>query len=377
MAVSVVKVASKGQFREFLRFGPELYRDNPYYVPALRLDDMNSLDRSRNAAFDFCEAEYFLAYRDGRLAGRVAAIINAEANERWNVKAVRFGWIDFVDDIEVSRALLDKVSEWGRARGMTLIQGPLGFSDFDREGMLVEGFDQLATQATIYNYPYYPQHLQRLGYTKTAGWIEKRLTVPKEVPPRHVRLCGLIKERYNLHTEHYTTTRELVRKRGLDIFNLVNESYRDLTGYSTLTDRQIEQYAKMYMPFVDHRMVCLIADANDRLVGLGVSMPSISRALQKSGGRLLPLGWWHLIKALFLKHSDTLDLLLVAVAAEYRNKGVNSIMMAELVQNYIDMGFNWAETTLELEDNVQVQAMWAEYEPRIHKRHTLFSKELQ
>lgn len=377
MTVNVVRVTSKRQLRKFIGFNLELYKDNPYSVPALFFDEMNTLDPKRNAAFEFCEAEYYLAYKADKLVGRVAAIINTSSNTRWNVKAVRFGWLDFIDDLDVSKALLETVSAWGRQRGMTTIQGPLGFSDLDREGMLVEGFDQLATQATSYNYPYYPIHLQKLGYSKVSGWIEKRLTVPDEVPPRHVRLSEMIKERYHLHSEHYPTTRELVKKRGIDIFNLVNESYRDLVGYSALSDRQIKQYSELYMPLVDHRMVCLVADENDRLVGLGVSMPSVSEALQKARGRLMPFGWWYLFKALFVKHPDTLDLLLVAVASDYRNKGVNSIMMAELVKNYIEMGFKWAETTLELEDNVKVQAMWTEYKPKIHKRHTLFSKNLQ
>ena len=326
MAVTIKKVSTKQELKQFIRFNYQLYKDNPYSVPDLYDDMLNTFNKRKNAAFEFCEADYFLAYKEGKIVGRVAAIINHKANETWGKKEVRFGWIDYTDDTEVSEALIRTVEQWGRERGMTHIQGPLGFTDLDAEGMLIEGFDQLSTMATTYNYPYYPAHMERLGFRKDADWVEYKLYVPDAIPEKHLRIARLIQEKYGLKVKKYKSGRKIARDYGQAIFELINEAYAPLYGYSALSQRQIRQYVKMYLPILDLRMVTLVTDQDDRLVAVGLSMPSLAKALQKAHGRLLPFGWFYLLKALFFKHrSKVLDLLLVAVKPEYQSKGVNTV----------------------------------------------------
>lgn len=376
MAVIIKKVETKKELKEFIRFNYEMYKDNPYSVPDLYDDMLNTFSREKNAAFEFCEADYFLAFKDGKLVGRVAAIINSRANETWNKKEVRFGWIDFIDDLEVSKALLDAVAQWGKERGMEVLQGPLGFTDFDAEGMLVDGFDQLSTMATIYNYPYYPQHMERLGFEKEVDWVEYKIYVPDEIPEKHKRISELIQRKYNLKIKKYTSSKAIAKEYGQAIFELMNEAYSPLYGFSRLSQRQIEQYIKMYLPIVDLRMVTLITDADDHLVGVGISMPSLSKALQKAKGKMLPLGWYHLLKALFLKHAKVLDLLLVAIKPEYQNKGVNALLFSDLIPVYRQMGFEYAESNPELEMNGKVQAQWEYFRTELHKRRRAYAKKI-
>ena len=317
MAITIKKVSTKRELKKFIRFNYRMYKGNPYSVPDLYDDMLNTFNKKKNAAFEFCEADYFLAYRDDKIVGRVAAIINNRANEKWECKNVRFGWIDFIDDPEVSSALIKTVEDWGKERGMTHITGPLGFTDFDAEGMLIEGFDQLSTMATIYNHPYYPVHMERLGFEKDADWVEYKIYIPDAIPDKHKRISELIQRKYNLKIKKYTSGRKIAKDYGQEIFELMNEAYSPLYGYSPLTQRQINQYVKMYLPILDLRMVTLITDADDKLVCVGISMPSLAEALQKSHGRLLPLGWFYLLKALFMKRrAKMLDLLLVAVKPE-------------------------------------------------------------
>lgn len=377
MAITIKKVSNRSELKKFIRFNYELYKNNPYSVPDLYDDMLNTFNKRKNAAFEFCEADYFLAYRDNRIVGRVAAIINHRANEKWQKKEVRFGWIDFVDDDEVSGALVETVEAWGRERGMTHIIGPLGFTDMDAEGMLVEGFDQLSTMATIYNYPYYPQHIEQLGFRKDADWVEYKIYVPDVIPDKHRRISELIQRKYNLKIKKYTSGRKIAADYGQEIFTLINEAYSELYGYSPLTQGQIDQYVKMYLPILDLRMVTLVTDAEDRLIAVGISMPSLSRALQKAHGRLLPLGWWHLIKTLFLKrYPKMLDLLLVAVKPEYQNKGVNALLFSDLIPVYRQLGFEYAESNPELEMNGKVQAQWEYFRTEQHKRRRCFVKEI-
>ena len=378
MAVTIKKVTTKRELKRFIRFNYELYKGNPYSVPDLYDDMLNTFNRRKNAAFEFCEADYFLAYKDGRLVGRVAAIINNRANQTWGKKEVRFGWIDFTDDAEVSEALIRTVEQWGKERGMTHIVGPLGFTDMDAEGMLVEGFDQLGTMATIYNYPYYPQHIERLGFTKDADWVEYKIYIPDAIPDKHKRISDLIRRKYNLKIKKYTSSRKIARDYGQAIFELINEAYTPLYGYSALTQRQIDQYVKMYLPILDLRMVTLITDADDRLVAVGISMPSLSEALQKSHGRLLPFGWYYLFRALFFKRrARMLDLLLVAVKPEYQNKGVNALLFSDLIPVYQQLGFEYAESNPELELNGKVQAQWEYFRTEQHKRRRAFVKKIE
>ncbi len=375
MSVTIRRVSTKQELKKFIRFNYFLYKNNPYSVPDLYDDMLNTFNAKKNAAFEFCEAEYFLAYKNGKLVGRVAAIINHRANDTWNKKEVRFGWIDFIDDIEVSKALIQTVEEWGKAKGMDTVQGPLGFTDMDAEGMLTEGFDQLSTMATIYNYPYYPQHMEKLGFEKDADWVEFKIQVPTTVPDKMQRIADLISRKYNLHVKKLKGMKEINEKGyGQKIFALINECYAPLYGYSKMTEGQIRQYIKMYLPILDLRMVTLIEDENEELVAVGISMPSLSVALQKAKGKMLPFGWYHLAKALFLKRPKTLDLLLVGVKPEYQSKGVNALLFADLIPVYIQLGFEWAESNPELETNNKVQAQWEYFETVQHKRRRAYKK---
>lgn len=376
MAIIIKKVTSPKELKTFIRFNYELYKNNPYSVPDLYDDMLNTFSPEKNAAFEFCEADYFLAYKDNKLVGRVAAIINRRANETWNKKEVRFGWIDFIDDLEVSKALLATVEEWGRQRGMEAIVGPLGFTDMDAEGMLVEGFDQLGTMATIYNYPYYPEHMEKLGYEKEADWVEFKLTVPDKLPEKFVRISEIILQKYNLKIKKLSRKELKEKNYGQRIFDLINEAYAPLYGYSKMTQRQIDQYIKMYLPLIDLRMVSLVEDAEENLVAVGISMPSLSKALQKAKGRMLPFGWFHLLKALFIKKPKILDLLLVGVKPEYQSKGVNALLFYDLVPVYQQMGFEYGESNPELELNKKVQAQWTAFESVQHKRRRAFKKNI-
>ncbi len=376
MAILIKAVTSRKDLKIFARFANNLYKGNRFYVPSMPWDDLNTFDKKKNGAFEFCEAGFYLAYRGSEVVGRVAAIVNSKANEAWKVRQVRFGWFDFIDDIEVSRALLDKVIEFGRERGMTQIVGPLGFTDFDPEGMLVEGFDRLSTMALIYNHPYYPEHMKKLGYVKETGWGEYRITIPEELPERHIKLARLVMERNGLKIRKLTRRQVKKEKYGRKLFELINETYCVLYGYSLLSEKQIDLYVDVYLGLVDLRMVTFIEDSEGNLIAAGVTMPSLSEALQKCRGELLPFGWWHLLKSMYLKKPDTLDLLLVGVKPEWQNKGVNSLLFLDLFKTVKDMGFKYAETNANLETNAKVQAMWAPFEKELHKRRWVFAKEI-
>lgn len=377
MAIEIKQVTTRRELKRFIRLNYEMYKDNAFAVPDLYEDMLKTFSRDKNPAFEFCEADYFLAYKEGRLAGRVAAIINRRANATWQKQTVRFGWIDFVDDEDVSRALIDTVAAWGRKRGMTEMEGPLGFTDMDAEGMLTEGFDQLSTMATIYNYPYYPQHMERLGLTKAMDWIEMKLMVPPQVPDKYVRIAEIVKQKYNLHVRKLKSVREIKRTGiGQRIFDLINESYAPLFGYSQMTQAQIAQYVKEYLPILDLSLVTLIENEQDELVGVGISMASLSTALQRAKGKMFPLGWWHLAKALYWKKPPIVDLLLVAVKPEYQNKGVNALLFTDLIPQYIRHKFVWAETNPELEVNDKVQSQWQYLENYLHKRRRCYRKDI-
>lgn len=373
MSVEIKKVTTKSELKRFIRFNYEFYKGNPYSVPDLYDDMVNTFSPKKNAAFEFCEADYFLAYRDGKIVGRVAAIINHRANETWKKNTVRFGWIDFIDDIEVSKALIDTVKQWGKKRGMTEIEGPLGFTDMDAEGMLIEGFDQLSTMATIYNYPYYPVHMEKLGMVKSSDWVEMKIYVPDEIPEKHLRISRIISEKYKLHVRKIKSKKE-IRETGIahNIFRLINESYAPLFGYSKMSEAQIDQYVKMYVPVLDLRMVSVVENEQNEIVAVGISMASLSEALQKAKGKLLPFGWFYLLKALFIKRPKMLDLLLVAVRPDYQGKGVNALLFTDLIPVYKQLGFEYAESNPELELNDKVQNQWQYFKTEQHKRRRCF-----
>lgn len=376
MSVQIKAVKSKREFKTFATFANKLYKGNSFYVPTMPLDDLAVFDKNKNAAYEFCEAEFFMAYKDGKAVGRIAAIINSKANAAWNVKQVRYGWIDFIDDIEVSSALLETVADWGRKRGMTQIAGPLGFTDFDPEGMLVEGFDRLGTMSMIYNHEYYHRHLEKLGYVKETDWIEFRIRIPEILPERFVKMAEVVQERYKLRVVKKTRSQINQERYGQKVFRLINETYCNLYGFSLLSDKQIDQYVDQYLGLLDLKMVTFIEDENGELIAAGITMPSLSKALQKCGGNLFPIGWWYLVKNMYLKKPDTLDMLLVGIKPEYQNKGVNAMLFVDMFTNLTKLGFKYAETSAELETNVRVQQLWNSFDKEQHKRRRVYVKEL-
>ena len=316
-----------------------------------------------------------MAYRDGKPVGRITAIINSLVNEKNGEQALRFGFVDFIDDDEVVDALFDAVIAWGRERSCTAIVGPMGFSDMDHEGTLIEGFDEMGTMATIYNYDYYPRQMQRLGFAKDVDWIEYRMTVPDKVPDKYMRIADIVQRKYDLQIRKYTSRKKIKREYGHALFELINEAYADLYGFSPLTPRQIEYYISQYIPVLRLRDVSVITKRDGELVAVGISMPSLSSALRRCGGHLLPTGWYHLLRAI-RGHSDVVDLLLVAVKPEYQNKGVNALLFSDLLPGYIENGYKFAESNVELEGNENVQKQWEYFERRQHRRRRAFKKKL-
>lgn len=379
--ITIKRVESKRDLTTFIDFHYDLYEGNPYDVPNLYMDEVNTLSKNKNAAFDFCEAEYYLAYKDGELVGRVAAIINHRANKKWNQKNVRFGWIDFVEDYEVAQALIHAVEAYGKEKGMTHIVGPLGFTDMDPEGMLVEGFDQLGTMATLYNFPYYPQFIERMGGFEVDNYyVENKIFVPKEIPDRYLKIAEMIQKRYHLRVKKLTKDDVFKRGYGRRIFALINETYSHLYGFSELSEKQIDQYINAYFKFIDLEFVTLIEDtsADNRLVGIGITMPSLSKALQKlKKGRLFPLGWWHMLQAIKFHKTEGVDLLLVGVLPEYRAKGANSLLFFDLIPTYNKYGIKWGETQVEMETNESVQSQWKIFDYVQHKRRKCYIRPLK
>ena len=385
MAIEIKRVTDKRMMDDFIQLHYDLYRGNEYDAPNLYSDEINTLSKwtkHPNPSFDFCDAEYFLAYKKGRLVGRVAAIINRRYNEQWKRPCVRFGWLDLVNDEEVLRALLKAVEDYGREQGMKEIIGPLGFTDMDPEGMLTHGFDQLGTMATIYNYAYYPQLMERMeGYEKDNDYVEFKLYVPKEgMPEKFSKIAQMVEKRYNLHTRSLTMKEIYKEDYGLKVFHLINATFKDLYGFSELSDRQIQQYLNMYLRWADLNLIVVIEDWNTpehKLVGVGITLPSLSRAMQKCRrGRLLPFGWWHLIRSLKFHKTKYVDLEMVGILPEYRMKGANALLFAHLIPWYQKYGFDWGESQVEMESNEKVQSQWQYLETEQHKRRRCYIKKI-
>jgi GNAT superfamily N-acetyltransferase len=381
--IKVKRVMSRKDLANFIQFYYDLYRGNDCVVPFLFSDEMTTLRRDKNPSFECCEAEYFLAYRvDSKSAttgktvvGRVAAIINHRANKRWNRLQVRFGWFDFIDDPEVSAALLKAVEDWGREKGMTEIAGPLGFIDTDREGMLIEGFDQLSTMYINYNYPYYQQHIERIGgFEKDNDYLEYKVKVPDVVPDKFAKITEMVRNRYGLSVHKFTRHEIIKEGFGREVFQLLNATYKNLYGFSELSQSQIDKLMSDHMKILDLNLVTAIMDG-DKMVGFGITLPSFSRALQKTrDGRLLPFGWWQLLKILKWHKTDTVDLLLIGVLPEYRNKGANALIFDDLIRQFQLYGFKWAETGPQMESNEGVLSHWQYLESIQHRRHRCYKK---
>ncbi|OJV87507.1 MAG: hypothetical protein BGO34_10565 [Bacteroidia bacterium 44-10] len=376
MSVIINKVRTKEDLKKFIQFGIDLYEGNEYFVPPLIYDERATLSPSKNPAFDHCDANYFLACRDDQIVGRIGVFINHKANEKWNERNARFGFVDFIDDSEVVDALFGAAESWARSRGMEKIHGPLGFTDLDHEGMLIEGFDQISTLSTIYNYPYYVDHMERMGYIKDQDWVEFLITIPREMPERFLRASEIVRKRSGLDVKHLESKKDVLPY-ARDIFKLINRAYKDLYGYVELTERQIDYYVDMYIPMLRLEFLTLVIRQEDnKLVGVGIGLPSIARALQKAKGKFMPTGWYHIYNALKGKGTNVLDLLMVAVDPEYQGKGLNALMFTEFISAANRLGFEYAESNPELEMNNKVHSMWNDWETKQHKRRRAFIKNL-
>jgi GNAT superfamily N-acetyltransferase len=375
MAVEVKKVKTRRDMKAFVKLPFSLYRGNTCWVPPLVSDVYRTLHRDKNPVFEYAEAEYWLACKDGKPAGRIVGIINPKVEEKWGTKYARFGWIEFIEDIEVAAALLHTVEAWAAERGMEAIQGPMGFIDTDPEGMLVEGFDELGTLPMIYNHPYYPRFMEQLGYVKDVDWLEFEVTCPPAIPEKVLRVNDLVLKRSKLRIAELKNRKELVNKYGRQFFEVIDDAYSELYGTVPITEKQIDLLIKQYLGFVSLPFAKLVVDENDRLAALGIAMPSLSRALQKARGHMFPFGWYHLLKA--LKNPKTIDLYLIATRKEYQGRGLNALLMTEINREAIERGVVSAETSGELEDNIQVQQLWRYYESRQHKRRRAYIKRLK
>ena len=376
MSVSIKTVETKADLKAFVKFPLELYKGCPYYVPNLYVDEMSTLDMAKNPMGKYCKSRKFLAYKDGKVAGRCIAIINEIANRDWNHAEVRFGWIDFIDDKEVSRALLEAVIAFGKEYGMTQVSGPLGFTDFDSEGCVVEGFDDISSFMLKYNYSYYGEHFEALGMTKANDWLEYRIFMPTEVPEKVQRAAALVSERYNLHIRKITKREVKKEGYGQKIFDLVNRTYCQLYDFTIFPPEVIDNYVKTFLGLLDLKYVTLVEDAEGKLIGLALTMPSFAHAVKKGNGYLFPTGWWHLLKSIYWKHEEALELLLIAVEPEYQNRGVHAMLFNDLIPNIISGGFKYGESNAEMESNTKVQNIWNLYRKDLKRRRRVFTKEI-
>lgn len=376
MPVTIKTVESRKDLKTFIKFPLELYKDCPYYVPNLYSDEMGTLDMDVNPMGKYSKSRKFLAYKDGKVVGRVIAIINELANRQWKHAEVRFGWMDFIDDREVSKALLEAVIAFGKENGMTQLTGPLGFTDFDNEGCVVEGFDDISSFMLKYNYPYYGAHFEALGLTKVNDWLEYRIYVPEQVPDKVVRAANLVAERYQLHVRKVTKKEVISEDYGHKLFDLVNLTYQNLFDFTVFPPEMVDYYIKTFLGILNMKYVTLVEDANGKLVALALTMPSIARAVKKGNGYLFPFGWYHLLKSMYLKHEEALELMLIAVDPEYQNRGVHAMLFNEIIPNLIEGGFKYGESNAEMETNTKVQNIWNIYEKEFKRRRRVFTKEI-
>jgi GNAT superfamily N-acetyltransferase len=376
MSVTIKPITPNNDaLRQYVKFGIDLYKGNQYFVPPLISDEIATLSPDKNPAFEFCDAQSFIALRNGEIVGRITALINRTANAKFDEKNMRFGWVDFIDDQEVVDALFKAAAEWGRERGMNKMVGPMGFTDLDHEGMLTFGFDEAGTMATIYNYAYYPEHMERMGFEKEVDWVEYRMTVPDSVPDKYQRIANIVAQKYSLRNLKFTSRSKIKKQYGKALFELINEAYDGLYGYTALTPKQIDSYIEEYIGVLRLQDVSIVVDKDDKLVAVGIAMPSLSNALRRGQGKLFPTGWWHLLKAIQGK-TDVVDLLLVAVKPEYQSKGVNALIFNDLLPGFIANGYKYAESNLELEENESVQKQWEYFERRLHRRRRAWQRSI-
>lgn len=374
MIAKIKEVNTRKELKAFVHFPNALYKNNPVYVPQIESMDLDTLTPEKNHAFEVCESKYWLAYDEkGTVVGRVAGIINRKYNEKTGKKICRFGWIDFIDDCNVSKALIDTIERYAKEKGMDTINGPMGFLEFDPAGVLVEGFDKLPTPYGKYNAPYYEKHLTELGYAKDADYVEYLIKVPEVIPDRYERMAQLVSVKNGLHQAEFHNRAELHPY--LDgLFRCLNSAYAALHGFSDLSEGQCEDLKKQFLTNINVDYVSIVLDADEQVVGFGVALPSLAKAMQKAKGSLFPFGWLHMLKA--LKHNDTIDLLLIAIDEKYKNKGVNAMIFHKFAQGITKNGIKFIESTRELEDNTSVQNLWRYLEHDLTKRARTYIKQI-
>ncbi len=375
-AVTVREVTTKQELRRFVDYPNQLYRDVPQFVPAFYGDDLADWDRTKNPAFDYCDAKCWLAYRDGEVVGRIGAILSYKANEKWHTNRMRFSQVDFIDDPAVSAALFAAVESWAAEKGCDQIHGPLGFCDMDREGMLVEGFDRRSMFITYYNHPYYNEHLERLGYRKDTDWVEFYIQAPTPDSPQGVKLHRIAEHVLRSRKLHIANVRHQWQYPPLveQVFRLVNEAYSPLYGVVELNERQVKKYKTKFAPLINPNLACFVMDEQERMVAFGVSAPSMAAAMQKSRGRLFPTGWVRVLHD--LRKNDTADMLLIAVKPELQGAGINAIILDHLIQGAAKMGIRFAETGPQLETNSKILAQWKMFDKEQHKRRRCYIKDI-
>ena len=374
MKVEIRKVTCRRNMDDFVRLPRMMYHDVPQFVPDLERDVVDFFCRKNNPGLEFSDVQHFVAYRNDVPVGRIVGIVNRKANERWQQRVVRFSLIEFVDDLDVSRALLETVAQWGREMGMDTIQGPMGITDFDKEGMLIDDFHLTGTMNTIWNPDYYPRHMEALGFQKAVDWVQVRIQIPQETPLRYSRTAQYVREQVGLRVVKMGDAGIDSRHYARQALQMFNEAYAPIFGFSALSEAQIEAFLDRYLPLVDKQMVPIVLNKQNEVVGAAVTIGSLSEALQKAGGRLFPTGWYHLLKALKWKHEDTVEMLLVGVRPDYQGMGVNALFFDDLIPIYNKYGFKWAETGPQLEDNVRELSQWKPLKPEYVKRRRCYKK---
>ncbi len=375
-SVKVISVRTRSEMNDFIRLTDRIYGGCEQYVPDVESETRHLFQPASNPGLAFCDIQPFVAYRGSEPVGRIVAIVNRHANEHWKVRNVRFSMVEFIDDEAVSEALLDAVAQWGRSRGMDTIQGPMGISDFDKEGMLVEDFQLTGSMTSYYNHAYYPKHLERLGFSKEVDWLQVRIEIPKEVPARYARVAQYARDMIGLRVVKVSARDVLKGDYGRKIFELLNVAYAPIFGFTPMTEGQARHFLNAYVPLLDMQLVPLVENADGELVGLAVTLPSLAEALRRSNGRLWPLGWWHLLRALRWHHADNLEMLLVAVRPDYQGLGVNALFFDDLIPIYNRCGYRWAETGPQLEDNIKELTQWKPLHPEFVKRRRCYQKKL-
>jgi len=374
MEIALQEIFSKKELDTFIRFPDQLYKDSKYYIPALHSNQVATLSREKNPAFEHCEARYWLAYNGTDIVGRVAGIINHRYNLERNARFMRIGWLDFVEDQQVLELLLGAVEGWAREKGMETMHGPLGFTSFDASGVLIEGFEEWPTSFGKYNHHYYDPMLQKAGFKKDVDWVEFSIKVPEQMPQRVVAITEMIKKRYAVRNAELLKRNDLLNY-APQILDLLNNVYHDLYGFSTLTAAQIENLTKEFLSLIDPAFVSIILNEKDELVAFGIVMPSLTKALKKANGKLFPFGLLRVLYA--LRFNDTVDMLLIGVRPDYQGKGVHALIFEKIVKTFHRRGIKRVETTRELEENQKVQQLWAGYESRLHKKARCYIKEVR